>query len=66
MHGAVEINPYKIGNDTACTFCSFRAVCQFDQQFEANHFRVLKADNETIKKELLGEGEPPDEKNKKD
>lgn len=66
MHGAVEINPYKMGNDTACTFCSFRAVCQFDQQFEANHFRVLKADNEMIKKELLGEGEPPDEKNKKD
>lgn len=66
MHGSVEINPYKIGNDTACTFCSFRAVCQFDQQFEANHYRVLKADEKTIKKELLGEGESADEqKNKK-
>ncbi|MBE1443294.1 helicase-exonuclease AddAB subunit AddB [Paenibacillus sp. OAS669] len=39
--GNVGIQPYRMGAEVACTFCSFRPVCQFDPQFEANEHRVL-------------------------
>jgi len=28
--GAVEISPFRIGQQTACEYCDFRAVCRFD------------------------------------
>ncbi|MEI7028188.1 helicase-exonuclease AddAB subunit AddB [Paenibacillus sp. y28] len=28
--GVVDISPYKLGKHTACTFCPYKPVCQFD------------------------------------
>lgn len=39
--GAIELNPYEHKNRTACTFCDFRSVCQFDQHIAGNSFRKL-------------------------
>ncbi len=41
LDGAVEISPYKIKNKTACTFCSFKSICQFDSQVKSNEYRNL-------------------------
>jgi ATP-dependent helicase/nuclease subunit B len=36
--GDIAIKPYRQGNNSACTFCLFSAVCQFDQQMEENAY----------------------------
>lgn len=41
--GSVEISPYKMKDRTPCTFCTFKAVCQFDETMEANEYRSLKS-----------------------
>lgn len=44
--GNTEIKPYSLGNQKACTFCSFKAVCQFDQTETGNRFNELKKQSE--------------------
>ncbi|WP_100398670.1 helicase-exonuclease AddAB subunit AddB [Bacillus sp. FJAT-44742] len=39
--GHVEINPFKVKQNTSCTFCSYKSVCQFDPAMETNDFRPL-------------------------
>ncbi|WP_150266397.1 helicase-exonuclease AddAB subunit AddB [Paenibacillus tepidiphilus] len=39
--GDVEIKPYKLQQETACTFCAYRPVCQFDESVEGNGFKQL-------------------------
>ena len=41
-NGEVELNPYQKKQQTACTFCSFRSVCQFDPTLEENEYRRLQ------------------------
>lgn len=41
ISGVVDIAPYKLKNKVPCTFCSFKAVCQFDQSIEHNEYRSL-------------------------
>lgn len=50
--GKVKIEPYKLGDQTACTFCPYRSVCQFDRQLPGNNYRNLPPlkDNEAIHK----------------
>lgn len=40
-NGNVDIRPYRMGNKAACTYCSFKPVCQFDALFEGNDYRPL-------------------------
>jgi ATP-dependent helicase/nuclease subunit B len=40
--GHVEIAPYRMGKKTACQYCSYKAVCQFDPLFEGNEVQVWK------------------------
>lgn len=55
--GAVEISPYKLDNRTPCTFCSFKAVCQFDESMEANDYRKLRTfSKEDIIEKMREEG----------
>ena len=48
--GGVELNPYQYKNKTACTFCPFLSVCQFDPLVEGNQYRKLQdmKDNEIL------------------
>lgn len=39
--GEVKLNPYEYKEMTACTFCDFRSVCQFDRHLRDNQFRQL-------------------------
>ncbi|NMD70851.1 helicase-exonuclease AddAB subunit AddB [Bacillus sp. DNRA2] len=41
LSGAVEIAPYKLKNKQACTFCSFKSICQFDPSLTNNEYRHL-------------------------
>ncbi|MFD0682679.1 MULTISPECIES: helicase-exonuclease AddAB subunit AddB [unclassified Paenibacillus] len=54
--GNVDIEPYRMGTEAACTFCSYKPVCQFDSQFEANQFKVLKPLGKDRAMELMKEG----------
>lgn len=59
--GDVAIAPYKLNNKTACTFCAFKDVCQFDESLEANQYRKLNVKKDEvldlIRKEADTDGE---------
>ena len=47
--GIVELDPYENKAGNACTFCSFKSVCQFDPALKSNSYRHLRDyDDETI------------------
>ncbi|HEX2946656.1 MAG TPA: helicase-exonuclease AddAB subunit AddB [Clostridia bacterium] len=41
LEGNVAISPYKKKALTACTYCSFSSVCQFDTSVRDNRYRML-------------------------
>ncbi|OXM86118.1 helicase-exonuclease AddAB subunit AddB [Paenibacillus rigui] len=53
--GEISIEPYRMGQEMPCTFCSFKPVCQFDNQFEANRPNVLKPIGKERALELMSE-----------
>ncbi len=50
--GKVKIEPYKIQNQTPCSFCPYLSICQFDRQIPGNTYRNLPPlkNNEAIRK----------------
>ena len=40
--GEVAIAPYSMGKSKACTYCPYRAVCQFDLSLTENEYRLLR------------------------
>lgn len=48
LEGDISIMPYKNKKDTACKYCSFASICQFDPMFPDNRYRVIsdKANDE--------------------
>ncbi len=61
VEGVIDISPYKLSEQTPCEFCSFKSVCQFDESFPSNQYRVLipQAKSEIVRK--LVEGKEKDE-----
>ncbi|WP_136606560.1 helicase-exonuclease AddAB subunit AddB [Paenibacillus dokdonensis] len=53
--GDVKIEPYRIQQETACTFCPYKPVCQFDEAVEGNHYHLLGKPNKSQVWELLSE-----------
>lgn len=43
LDGKVEVKPYESGKDTACTYCSFKGVCGFDEGIPGFASRRLKS-----------------------
>ncbi|AOZ91734.1 helicase-exonuclease AddAB subunit AddB [Paenibacillus crassostreae] len=43
--GEVKVEPYRIQNEIACTFCPYKSVCHFDESIEGSHYRVLGKPN---------------------
>lgn len=41
VEGDVDIAPYKLGDKTACAFCPFKSICQFDTSLKENDYRIL-------------------------
>lgn len=40
--GDVRVAPFALGDDTACRFCPYKPVCQFDPLLEGNGYRMLE------------------------
>ncbi|MFB4165880.1 helicase-exonuclease AddAB subunit AddB [Alteribacillus sp. JSM 102045] len=53
IRGNTDIKPFKNQQNTACSFCSYKAVCQFDTSFEANDYRILSKDKKEIHSHLF-------------
>ncbi len=47
LKGNTAITPYKLGDDTPCTFCDYKKVCHFDTCFgnRYNYFDKIKAED---------------------
>jgi ATP-dependent helicase/nuclease subunit B len=41
LNGNVSISPFKKRTNTACTYCDFSPVCQFDTAMKDNKYRLL-------------------------
>lgn len=55
--GRVELNPFQYKQNTACKYCPFRSVCQFDTGLEENNFHRLQPMKEREVLEKIGEEE---------
>lgn len=44
LSGETSIRPYKLKNKTACDFCSFKSVCQFDPTDNMQNYHQLQAE----------------------
>lgn len=42
LRGNIKIHPVKQGNKTACEYCSYSSVCQFDPLFEDNEYHHIQ------------------------
>ena len=38
--GKIDLNPFQKGQEQACTWCEFKAICRFDPSVSS--FRVLR------------------------
>jgi len=49
MKGSIDIKPFKKKDISACTYCSYLPVCQFDTTRKENSFRLLfNKDNDEV------------------
>lgn len=51
--GDVDIAPYRLGTETACTHCAFRSVCRFDETLDGSSYHVLSKPGKDKVWELL-------------
>jgi len=42
LNGEVSIQPYKKKNVTACEYCRYLSICQFDTRISGNRYRLLR------------------------
>ena len=42
LDGQAEVNPYKLGDRTACDYCAFQGICGFDVKLPGNRYHQLK------------------------
>lgn len=52
VSGNVEINPFENDRGTACRFCPYKSICQFDPVLRENNYRRLPSlkDDQVIKR----------------
>ena len=41
IEGCISVNPYKMGTESACTYCNFRSVCRIDSKINGFEERTL-------------------------
>ena len=42
LAGEIDVNPYEMKGTTACTWCSYRSICGFDEHMNGCGYRKLK------------------------
>lgn len=54
VQGRVAIEPYRCGGATACDYCEYKGICQFDLQFKDNAFEnVYRLNQEAVVEKLM-------------
>ncbi|WP_068784911.1 helicase-exonuclease AddAB subunit AddB [Paenibacillus phocaensis] len=53
--GDVQIAPYRLGMETACTFCPYKPVCRFEESLEGNSYHHLGKPGKNEIWQLLGQ-----------
>lgn len=49
VDGEIKPQPYRKGTRTACDYCQYKSVCQFDERLESYQFREIDTlDKETV------------------
>ncbi len=56
LDGNVAVSPYKKRTASACTYCSYSSVCQFDTSMKDNRYRILADMDEAELWKLMGSG----------
>ncbi|MEF2964735.1 helicase-exonuclease AddAB subunit AddB [Paenibacillus sp. M1] len=51
--GHVDISPYRLGTETACTFCAYKPVCRFEESLGGSHYQILNKPGKDRLWELL-------------
>ncbi|QGQ95714.1 helicase-exonuclease AddAB subunit AddB [Paenibacillus psychroresistens] len=41
-NGEVSVEPYRMGEQIACTFCNYKSICEFDPLFAGNDYRIIQ------------------------
>ena len=63
LYGQISIEPYKRNNNVnACTYCSYKSICQFDILFEGNQYKYLQKYNQEQVLQLMEQGGVSSEK----
>ncbi len=47
MQGGTDVNPYKMGDGTACDYCEYKGLCGFDIKSPGARYRKLKETDES-------------------
>ena len=56
MEGCISVNPYERGDEEACTYCSYKKVCGFDQTIPGYRKRKLEEmDTEEALEQMQGQ-----------
>lgn len=61
MEGNTKVNPYKLGDKTACDYCEYSGVCGFDTKLPGYKYRKLRAIDKEMAMEAIKEGQQEDE-----
>ena len=55
LDGEVGVKPFELVGNKACTYCSFKALCQFDEMLDLYEYNKLpKLENDNIMAILNG------------
>lgn len=57
ISGKTEINPYQLGDRTACDYCSYKGICGFDKGLGYHYRKLEKKEKEEVWREINGECE---------
>lgn len=60
LEGDIKIYPVKNGKNTACDYCSYHGICQFDTLFQDNEYHMIqKLNDEEVLEKIKKEQEVP-------
>ncbi|HEX3078164.1 MAG TPA: hypothetical protein VHQ24_14985, partial [Lachnospiraceae bacterium] len=54
LEGTASVNPYQLGDRTACDYCNYQGICGFDVKLPGNRYRRLKKFDKDVVFEMLG------------
>jgi ATP-dependent helicase/nuclease subunit B len=50
LSGRIDVNPYRLGTESPCSFCDYKSVCRFDWQINDYNFLESVGKKETLQK----------------